>query len=281
MHVQCRCIETRKYRQRNQVINNNSYNLCFMVCWADCLGNCGTKQSREHVISESLWLANSVTVQGFPWCADEPRNIGVASLTAKILCERHNNNLSPVDSSAAKSFDELRKMTRLKNVREGMKAHRWNVKRYVLDGVMLERWFLKTLINIAFDGKYPIGSDSTAPGRPSERLVRVTHGLESFQGKAGMYTMARVGMEYILEDRVSFSPIMWRGIHGEYVVAGIFVFRGFQFLLYLEPEGPQHMRRLYFKGEHLGEASLLYQKMTANIKIGKYLSHVVRIVRTS
>jgi hypothetical protein len=25
---------------------------------------------------------------------------------------------------------------------------------------MLERWFLKTLINIAFDGKYPIGSDA-------------------------------------------------------------------------------------------------------------------------
>jgi hypothetical protein len=42
-----------------------------------------------------------------------------------------------------------------------------------------------------------------------------------------MYTMSRAGMEFALEDRVSFSPIMARAPHGECVVAGIFVFRGF------------------------------------------------------
>jgi hypothetical protein len=226
---------------------------CFMVCWADCLGNCESKQSREHVVSENLWLSNTVTVQGVSWWADAPKDIGIANLTAKILCRRHNSDLSRVDSSAGDSFATLREVARLKNVREAMKPIRWTVKKYVLDGVMLERWFLKTLINIAFDGKYPIGSDATVAGRPSERLVRIAYGLESFKGKAGMYTMSRVGMEVTLEDRVSFSPIMARAPHGEYVVAGIFVFRGFKFLLYLEPEGPQDMTGLHFKGSISGE----------------------------
>ena len=160
-----------------------------------------------------------------------------------------------------------------------MKPLRWTVKKYVLDGAMVGAWFLKTLINIGFDGKYSIGSDATVAGRPSERLVRIAYGLESFQGKAGMYTMSRVGMEFALEDRVSFSPIMSRAPHGEYVVAGIFVFRGFQFLLYLEPEGPQDLTGIYFKGQHLRGTSLMFQTLTANIKIGKHLSHAVKIVR--
>ena len=250
-----------------------------MVCWAECLGNCNSKQSREHVISKGLWLGNTVNVQGFSWCQDAPKEIGISGLTAKMLCTLHNNTLSPVDSSAGKAFDALREMTRLKNVREGMKAHAWNIKKYFIDGVILERWFLKTLINIAFDGKYAIGSDSTVAGRPSERLVRIAYGLESLNGKAGMYTISRVGMQFTLEDRVSFSPIMARAPQGEYVVAGVFLFRGFQFLLYLEPEGPQDMRGLSFKGENLANATLLFQTLNLNIKVGKYLFHIVKVTR--
>lgn len=250
-----------------------------MVCWADCLGNCERKQSREHVVSESLWQSNTVVVQGFSWCADAPKEVGIASLTYKILCRKHNSALSPVDASAGQTFDILREVARLKSVRESMTPIRWNVKRYILDGIMLERWFLKTLINIAFDGKYPIGSESAVAGRPSERLVRIAYGLESFKERAGLYTMSRVGMEVAMEDRVSFSPIMARTGSGDFVLAGIFLFRGFQFLLYLEPEGPQDLTGIYFKGEHLRGIGLMFQTLTANIKIGKHLSHAVRIVR--
>jgi hypothetical protein len=250
-----------------------------MVCWADCLGNCESKQSREHVVSENLWLSNTVMVQGFSWCADAPKEIGIINLTAKILCRKHNSDLSPVDASAGDSFATLREVTRLKNVREGMKPIRWTVKKYHLDGIMLERWLLKTLINITFNGKYAIGPDATVAGRPSERLVRIAYGLESFKGKAGLYTMSRVGMNIAMEDRVSFSPIMQRAPHGEYVVAGIFLFRGFQFLLYLAPEGPQDLTGIYFKGQHLKGTGLMFQTLTANIKVGKHLSHAVKIVR--
>lgn len=250
---------------------DNGYNLCFMVCWADCLGNCESKQSHEHVISANLWLSNTVMVQGFSWCADAPKEIAIANLTKKILCRKHNGDLSPVDASAGDSFNTLREVTRLKNVRERMKPIRWTVKAYILDGVMLERWLLKTLINIAFDGKYAIGADAAAAGRPSERLVRVAYGLEWFKGKAGLYTIGRIGMNIAMEDRVSFSPIMQRAPRREYVVGGIFLFRGFEFLLYLEPEGPQDLTGIYFRGQHLKGTGLMFQTLAANIRVGKHV----------
>ena len=158
-----------------------------------------------------------------------------------------------------------------------MKPHRWNVKKYLVDGVILERWFLKTLINLAVDGDHPIGSDSNVPGWPSDRLVRIALGIEQFQGKAGMYTVLRVGMEVTLEDRVSLLPVTGPG--GQ-VVEGLFIFRGFTFLLCLEPEGPTTgYERYIFQREHLANSALFFQKATWNIEVGPYLSQVVIITR--
>jgi hypothetical protein len=39
------------------------------------------------------------------------------------------------------------------------------------------------------------------------------------------------------------------------------------------------MTGLSFKGEDISRASLMFQTLIANIEVGKYLSHVVTIVR--
>lgn len=93
---------------------------------------------------------------------------------------------------------------------------------------------------------------------------------------AGMYTVSRAGMTINLEDRISFGAIMGPG---KQVVAGLFTFRGFQFLLYLDPEGPTDLRGLFFNGEHLAATELLFQTLTLRIQIGKHISHIVKIVR--
>jgi hypothetical protein len=102
-------------------------------CWASCLGNCSDKLSREHLISEGLFLEDLMTVEGFSWCAGKPVQVGLANLTAKILCVRHNNDLSDVDEAGAKAFGALREMRRVANVREKMKPARWTVFRDRVD----------------------------------------------------------------------------------------------------------------------------------------------------
>lgn len=89
-------------------------------CWAKCLGNCSQKMSREHTISQGLFNTDEIMVQGFPWCLNEPKCIGLANLVAKILCETHNNALNELDDGAKRAFDVFREAIRLNNVRPSL-----------------------------------------------------------------------------------------------------------------------------------------------------------------
>jgi len=92
-----------------------------MECWASCLGGCSDKISREHLVSQALFLEDKVRVQGFSWCKDVEKEIGISGLTSKILCSQHNNDLSPVDEAGAKAFATLREIRRIANVRQKVK----------------------------------------------------------------------------------------------------------------------------------------------------------------
>lgn len=247
-----------------------------MKCWAACLGDCGDKISREHLVSASLFSEGNLQVQGFDWCKGKTVEVGIAGLTAKILCVKHNNDLSPIDTAGAQAFATFREIRRLANVREKLKPGYRGVKRYRIDGVGLERWFLKTLINLCFDREYPIGGGSQVAGRPSDDLVRIAYSLDSFKDRAGLYFVVRVGMKIESTDTVIFAPLIQR--NGPRVEGGLFVFRGQSFLLFLEPQGPpQPLHGLMLNGEDLGRSQLNFHNVTINFKEGKYLSQVLNI----
>jgi hypothetical protein len=80
-------------------------------CYAAHLGNCKGGVSREHYISESVLeiAGRDVQVSGFPWQeANKPMQIGIGSLTSKILCEHHNSQLSPLDGSGRDFLQALK-----------------------------------------------------------------------------------------------------------------------------------------------------------------------------
>jgi hypothetical protein len=166
-------------------------------------------------------------------------------------------------------------MRRLANVRERMKPRHWNVVRYRVEGPALERWFLKTLINLCCDHDYPIGRRSTVVGRPTEQLVWNAYGLESFENRAGLYFVVRPGMQVNSADTVSFSPLIK---HGAHIEGGLFVFRGLRFLLFLEPEGPPvPLDGICIDGEDLGHAQLNFHNQQITVNTGKYRSQVLTI----
>src|SRR5215472_15242717 len=67
-------------------------------------------------------MDNSVMVEGFPWCKGQVVKIGLSGLTSKILCEKHNNDLSDIDTAGIRGFEALGEMRRLANVREKLKT---------------------------------------------------------------------------------------------------------------------------------------------------------------
>lgn len=242
-------------------------------CWAKCIGGCDNSQSREHLVSASLFNEGKIRVEGFPWCKGTATEIGLSSLTAKILCKAHNSGLSPVDDAGAKAFDAFRKIIQISNTRQKLKPQRWKVLKYRLDGRMLERWFLKTLINLSLGGQYPIGRGSTKAGEPSEGLVRIAYGLSHFEGRAGLFSIARLGMKLSPRDNLSFGPLIK---DRQVIEGGLFSFYGFYYLLFLEPQGPPHnLKGVKFMGEDLGQSHLNFHISRINVNEGKYRSQVL------
>lgn len=241
-------------------------------CWAASLGDCGRDISREHLITESLFLNDEIDVEGFSWCKNQPKRIGLANLTSKILCRHHNSILSPVDEAGAKAFSTIREMRRISNVRQKMKPTFWHVVRHSIDGRSLERWFLKTLINLSSQSDHAIGRDSSRSGRPSARLVQIVYGLAEFEGQAGLYLVAHKGMQMHSSERVAFCPMKVQ----EHIEGGLFLFRGFTFLLFLEENGlPAGLNGVSFNGEDLSRSQLYFRHREAIDKTGIYKSQIL------
>jgi hypothetical protein len=116
-----------------------------VTCYAVHLGDCAGSLSKEHYVSESLLeiAGTAVQVTGFPWqSGGEPAQIGTASLAAKILCKRHNEQLSPLDT-VAKVF-----LSGLKASFQEASENRLSNSTYQTSGSSFELWLLKVLCGL-------------------------------------------------------------------------------------------------------------------------------------
>ena len=158
----------------------------------------------------------------------------------------------------------FREAIRLNEVRGKLKrpATHWNVKNMVINGPLLERWFLKTLINLSVGGEWPI--DSQEKGTPSRELVEIAFGRRQFENWAGLYVAGRAGEKIDSMDRFNFTPMTDSRNH---LVAGRFNFRGYTFFLCLIPE----------KMDMLGDSHLLYRETTLNCRVQERVSHIIKI----
>ena len=119
-------------------------------CYARALHDCTRKMSREHFISESVLKIIEVpnkgmTISGPNWLTEgEERNISLASLTSKVLCERHNAALSPLDGVGKRFFEYIMRGIEQSDI-------------LMINGYEVERWMLKLLCGYLASGN--ISSD--------------------------------------------------------------------------------------------------------------------------
>ncbi|HLX00331.1 MAG TPA: hypothetical protein VKR82_16950 [Candidatus Acidoferrales bacterium] len=217
-----------------------------------------------------------VSVEGLEWCEGKVRRIGLTGLTSKILCTRHNNALSEVDVGGIKAFDTFRQGTRLSNVRSALRPRIWQVERTTINGPLLERWLLKTLINFTYGRDLPIGRDNLSPGKPSEQLVRIAFGLDRFVAGAGLYIIGHPGQKIFSVEKVSVASMLEKN---EYVAGGFYIFRGNRFVLYLDSKGlPEKLTGVRVENEDWGIARPVFHPTALRFNVGKHLSHVIEFV---
>ncbi len=158
-----------------------------MVCWAAVLGGCAGGPSREHIISESQFDEDTLTVRGLPWCV-ESRKIALKSFVAKNLCAAHNSALSPTDA-AAKDF---------KRALDAIMAQPNRKARYLLNARLIERWVLKTTINCVLQRPGPV---------PDPNLVRRAFGLEPSPRGQGLFVAVEMGERVLLTHGFRFEVV--------------------------------------------------------------------------
>jgi hypothetical protein len=243
-------------------------------CWAACLGDCSDKISREHIITAGLFPDDKIVVQGLPWCRSERKEIGLAALTKKNLCTKHNSRLSVVDDAGISSMNVLREATELTNLRIKHKITRPRIVRFQIDGRALERWFLKTFINIAFREAYPIGHDSAQPWIPSCDLVEIAFGRKQFEPDAGLYFLAEQGER--IESREGLRAVTFTN-ETDALVGAMFYFWGFRFFIYLDQDGPGERLHWIRSTGLSGRSQPTYHLNNIRVTLGKPLSHVIEI----
>jgi hypothetical protein len=202
-------------------------------CWAYELGGCDGKLSREHLVTDGLWTGPQIEVVGFPWCRDKPLMIGRANIVAKILCRKHNSALSDVDSAGIHAFRTLQAAAELQERRRKYFHPPLVQQCFHIEGLPLERWFLKTAINLALVQQGELRWADGSSGRtPPKSLVRAAFGEESLGSGLGLYAAAQIGEAGLSGESVHFAPLFDAG---DCFVGSIFSFRGFRFLLSLRP----------------------------------------------
>jgi hypothetical protein len=221
-------------------------------CWAETLGSCSTKQSREHYVSKSVIGSEYVDVRGLPWCSDEFRRIPAAGFVRSMLCKHHNESLSPLDEAGGEAFHSFCRFVDVIVFRETQRARQRRprqkrLQQYHIEGKMLERWLLKTTINIAY--RRPLFSQ--AQWTPPSEWVEIVFGRRPFPPKAGLYLALHGWRKVHTGDR--FIGIQLLDRRGEELVGAGFEFGFLGVAIATTPllENGLHYRPQFFKDKRL------------------------------
>jgi hypothetical protein len=216
-------------------------------CWADCLGGCSSKQSGEHYVTKGLFEGDSLKIKGLPWCKFEEKTIGLGSATANILCKAHNEQLSQLDGEAIRAFDAIREIFELQERQRALRPQVWKTRTWRLNGPLLERWFLKTTINLVHVQTHPATwPNATSERTPPRDVVETVFGLIPIARPRGLHAAAAVGQNVHSHDYVGFAPV--NDLNTGYLAAGMFEFRGFRFVLSWSDRSLENYIR--YLGEH-------------------------------
>lgn len=197
--------------------------------------NCSENVSKEHYISRSvlasLEKAGTQKISGMPWKARESFHImPTDSLVAKVLCERHNLALSPLDAEAGRL---------IKNI--GVYDRAFHEQPYqgeirVFCGEEIEKWMLKTVCGMVAARAVARNGERSRATVP-DIWVSILAGEVDWPRNWGMYAAAPPGGVTYHYSSFGFQPFL----HPEtgQVLAATLTINNFTFHLILgHPDAP-------------------------------------------
>lgn len=183
----------------------NSQNGCYLGHTNDCAGGI----SREHYISEDVLEELSepaVAIDGVFWLPPGERQIvGINSLTANILCVRHNSALSPLDAEAGHFLRTV------KRIHASLDTKSVSRKRLIsiVSGEALEQWILKVACGLFYSKIASHNGLRIAIDHAIEDAV-IAEGLFSKRwfSNCGLYMRVAIGQRVTGINAISMAPLI-------------------------------------------------------------------------
>jgi hypothetical protein len=163
--------------------------------------------SGEHIFSNAIFKAGCscpIVIQGVQRIKQGEPTHGAEK--ANILCRRHNSLLSPLDATAGKIAQFQADAN--EELFDGS---------LLIEGELLERWLLKTVINVA-----AAGWTGPQKWRPSSDIVSAIFGHTKVPEKIGLYSVDGVDPNHRPSGGASFTPLHFVTHQGP-ILAGAYV----------------------------------------------------------
>lgn len=245
-------------------------------CWAFSNGDCSGKLTGEHIISKGIFKENNIYVKGFDWCINDYQAIGLNSLTKKVLCNKHNSTLSPVDVGGINAINSLERVFSLCNELDLNNSKIINLQIPNIDGHLFERWLLKVAINLIAGSDIILGDMGEESGKPPPYLIDVVFGKLDFSHFMGLYFLISENSHLSANTEIAITPLIKENRIGGYY----FSIFGFDFVLSLFPgPPPTSLREIGITGlpDHVLDSYWIYRCPKIMAQKGLSKSHEVVI----
>jgi hypothetical protein len=197
-------------------------------CYAGLLSDCDGGLTKEHWISKAVLLEVSVDGETFITNAAglpmSGRWVPAETYAAKVLCERHNRALSPLDREAQRFFQLLEQID--------LAATSMDVDVpavTVFSGHDIERWMLKALCGAIACGAFQTHRAERLRGEIPREWLNLLFSLPYLPLGWGISFPHRIGEAFSTAKNVGLAPLLIAGN-----VVGVFArLRGLQFALVL------------------------------------------------
>jgi hypothetical protein len=204
-------------------------------CWAKCLDDCWGLLTGEHNVSVGVFSSSGpkdnrsarvrrkVTIEGGP--RELRYQQSVDNLKERILCEGHNSGTSDLDTAAKELARAIEEYDRTRRARIPYPGLNWSRKVIPVNGPLVQRWLLKTLINNAHHHAQPMGGPHGLPGKPTPEMVEMVFGRRQFSPMRRMFALINDDTADSLDERFGF---IYTGPNADtpYLAIGVMNFRG-------------------------------------------------------
>ena len=172
-------------------------------CYFRSYLSCSQKLSREHIVSHSVLKAiadANARISGAAWQQPGIENIiSTQSLASKVLCEAHNNILSPLDNVAGAFVKMLLRL-------DGQLHGQPPFERFqIVSGFDVERWMLKVYCGTMAAGIVRDHANARPTEDADQTKLNLLLGEPNWPPGWGLYANARFGDLFQITREVKFA----------------------------------------------------------------------------